>query len=210
MPQAARYHLVLVLALLGLAWLASSFTTWIFAPPQDRNLALYTELHRAAATGQVTAIETTATALANGATDADLRALAQHLARKMQQAQRVGFNTLEEQSTFSGFVRAFIIGLFNPSESLEGALLLGDALLGTHIPVAQTYDELLISTATAKSYGWWQFWLILVAGVCLYLAFRKTLDPLFKAFLGRVPLVKDFLNQPIKEQVSDPSVIPHP
>jgi hypothetical protein len=148
--------------------------------------------------------------LADNASDPDLRSYAQFIARQNAQAERAGFETVEEQSTWSGAWRAFLTGWSDLNESFEGLMLVGDALLGNHGAVSDKYDQLLKERTTATHLGWWQFWLIVVAGICLYLGFRKTLDSLLKALFCRVPWVNDFLTKPTKEQVSDPPLNPHP
>jgi hypothetical protein len=210
MPQAARYYLVLVLALLGLAWLASSVTSRVLSPPHDPDLTLFAAFYAAAFTGQIKELESTATALAEGASDRGLQAAGQHLARHYRQAVRFGHETVAESWTLSGHLRNFVQGLLNPGEVIEGTLVAIEHGFGGHTEVIRKYEELLALKATKQTYGWWIFWLTVVVGIALYIAFRKTLDPLFKALLSRVPWVEDFLIKPTKEQVSDQSLTPHP
>jgi hypothetical protein len=205
-----RYYLVLALGLVAVAWTVSSITTTVIGPSQDTNLRLYADLQNAAHTGKVVKIRAAAVKMADNASDPDLRSYAQFIARQNAQAERVGFESVQEQNTWSGYWRAFLAGWSDLNESFEGVMIFGDALLGNHGAVSDKYDQLLKERTTATQLGWWQFWLIVVAGMCLYLGFRKTLDPLLKALLCRVPWVNDFLTKPTKEQVSDPPLTPHP
>jgi hypothetical protein len=196
--------------LLGLAWLASSVTTSVLNPPDDPDLTLFAAFYAAAITGQIKELEATASALAKEASDSELQATGQHLARHYRQALRFGHETIAESGTLSGHLRNFVQGLLNPGEVIEGTLVAIEHGFGGHTEVIRKYEELLALKAAKQTYGWWIFWLTVVVGISSYLAFRKTLDPVFKGLLCQVPWVEDFLTTPTQEQVSDQSLNPHP
>ena len=195
MVRLPRYRLLLALALVAIAWTASSVTTEVMGPPQDRDLRLYAALYSAAATGKVDRIEAAATKVADNASDPDLRSYAQLVARQNQQAQRLGFKTVEEQSTWSGLAHSFLSGWSDLDESYKGLMITVDTLLGNHGAVWDRYYELLKARTTATRLGWLHFWLIMFAGMLLYVCFRRSIDPLLLNFILGIPLLERILTR---------------
>ncbi len=69
-----------------------------------------------------------------------------------------------------------------------------DMLLEDRSAVVEKYNKLLEEKRAASHYAWLHFWLLIAAGVLVYLKFYKYLDPTLQSFIWRFPMARSALS----------------
>jgi len=184
-----KYYGCLVAFLFLVPWILSSGIQYGLGPSEfNQDAQAYLFLVQAAESENISDIKKYASLSYDLAEDAEICQLAEHLISFAEYLQRAKIKTVSEANSFKGGIKSFLQGAIDPSYGLESAILLVDSFISDPDKLGMQLDEkygpvfenYVRKEHFAQISGKVSFWLLLIAGVGVYLWKRKNIDSFFR------------------------------